>query len=86
MQVTTGMAPHSTMAPPMAAAKDEQKNPIQVVERMMRLLDVLEKHPEPLGLKQISQYTGLHPSTASSTASSPAAIASACGFSSSGIS
>jgi len=48
----------------MATAKDEQKNPIQVVERMMRLLDVLEKHPEPLGLKQISQYTGLHPSTA----------------------
>ncbi len=48
----------------MSAAKDEQKNPIQVVERMMRLLDVLEKHPEPLGLKQISQYTGLHPSTA----------------------
>src|ERR1044071_9902660 len=44
--------------------KEEQKNPIQVVERMMRLLDVLEKHPEPLGLKQISQYTGLHPSTA----------------------
>jgi DNA-binding IclR family transcriptional regulator len=64
MQVTTGMAPHSTMALPMAASKDEQKNPIQVVERMMRLLDVLEKHPEPLGLKQISQYTGLHPSTA----------------------
>src|SRR4026208_546580 len=64
MQVTTGIAPHSTMALPMAAAKDEQKNPIQVVERMMRLLDVLEKHPEPLGLKQISQYTGLHPSTA----------------------
>ena len=44
--------------------RDEQKNPIQVVERMMRLLEVLEKHPEPLGLKQISQYTGLHPSTA----------------------
>jgi DNA-binding IclR family transcriptional regulator len=44
--------------------KEEQKNPIQVVERMMRLLEVLEKHPEPLGLKQISQYTGLHPSTA----------------------
>jgi len=34
--------------------KEEQKNPIQVVERMMRLLDVLEKHPEPLGLKQIT--------------------------------
>src|SRR5687767_6042534 len=64
MQVTTGMAAHFTMRLPMTAAKDEQKNPIQVVERMMRLLDVLEKHPEPLGLKQISQYTGLHPSTA----------------------
>src|SRR4051812_39154267 len=61
MQVTTGMAPHSTMGTFM---KEEQKNPIQVVERMMRLLDVLEKHPEPLGLKQISQYAGLHPSTA----------------------
>jgi DNA-binding IclR family transcriptional regulator len=49
----------------MTVAKDgEQKNPIQVVERMMRLLDVLERHPEPLGLKQIAQYTGLHPSTA----------------------
>jgi DNA-binding IclR family transcriptional regulator len=52
------------MQPSMTASRDEQKNPIQVVERMMRLLDVLEKHPEPLGLKQIAQYTGLHPSTA----------------------
>src|SRR5512134_1921682 len=64
MQVTTGMAAHFTIKLAMAASRDEQKNPIQVVERMMRLLDVLEKHPEPLGLKQISQYTGLHPSTA----------------------
>ena len=45
------------------AAKKDQKNPIQVIERMMKLLDVLAQHPEPLGLKQISQYTGLHPST-----------------------
>lgn len=45
-------------------SKDDQKNPIQVIERMMRLLDVLAQHPEPLGLKQISQYTRLHPSTA----------------------
>ena len=44
--------------------KDEQKNPIQVIDRMARLLAVLAQHPEPLGLKQISQYTGLHPSTA----------------------
>jgi DNA-binding IclR family transcriptional regulator len=48
----------------MAPPKDEQKNPIQVIERMMRLLDVLAHHPEPLGLKQIAQYTRLHPSTA----------------------
>src|SRR5260221_463508 len=46
------------------AAKGEQKNPIQVIERMTRLLEVLASHPEPLGLKQISQYTQLHPSTA----------------------
>ena len=45
-------------------ASEEQKSPIQVIDRMMRLLDVLAQHPEPLGLKQISQYTGLHPSTA----------------------
>ncbi len=45
-------------------AKPDQKSPIQVIERMMKLLDVLALHPEPLGLKQIAQYTGLHPSTA----------------------
>jgi DNA-binding IclR family transcriptional regulator len=44
--------------------KDAQKNPIQVIDRMARLLQVLAQHPEPLGLKQIAQYTGLHPSTA----------------------
>jgi DNA-binding IclR family transcriptional regulator len=48
----------------MAAGKEEQKSPIQVIERMTRLLEVLAQHPEPLGLKQISQYTKLHPSTA----------------------
>jgi DNA-binding IclR family transcriptional regulator len=52
------------MAMPRASAKDPAKNPIQVIERMIRLLDVLSQHPEPLGLKQIAQYTGLHPSTA----------------------
>ena len=46
------------------SANDEHKSPIQVIDRMMRLLDVLAQHPEPLGLKQIAQYTGLHPSTA----------------------
>jgi DNA-binding IclR family transcriptional regulator len=45
-------------------AEKDEKSPIQVIERMMRLLDVLAQHPEPLGLKQVAQYTGLHPSTA----------------------
>ena len=49
---------------PAAKEKDEQKSPIQVIERMMKLLDVLAEHPEPLWLKQIAQYTKLHPSTA----------------------
>src|SRR5258706_13975348 len=48
----------------MPAPKSEQKNPIQVIARMLTLLDVLAEHPEPLGLKQVAQYTGLHPSTA----------------------
>jgi DNA-binding IclR family transcriptional regulator len=48
----------------MATRRDPGKNPIQVIERMLRLLDVLADHPEPLGLKQIAQVTGLHPSTA----------------------
>ncbi|HEX4927625.1 MAG TPA: IclR family transcriptional regulator [Burkholderiales bacterium] len=47
-----------------ASAREAAKNPIQVIERMMKLLDVLSQHPEPLPLKQIAQYTGLHPSTA----------------------
>jgi len=46
------------------AAKGKQKSPIQVIERMMKLLDVLAQHPEPIGLKQISQIARLHPSTA----------------------
>ena len=48
----------------MVAPKEAQKNPIQVIDRMMKLLDVLAEHPEPLGLKQIAGATRLHPSTA----------------------
>jgi DNA-binding IclR family transcriptional regulator len=44
--------------------RGDVKGPIQVIDRMMKLLDVLGEHPEPLGLKQIAQYAGLHPSTA----------------------
>ena len=59
------MMPRSnSVASAKLRTKDDQKSPIQVIERMMKLLDVLAKHPEPLGLKQVAQYTGLHPSTA----------------------
>lgn len=37
---------------------------IQVLERMFALLDVLAAHQDPVSLKQISEATGLHPSTA----------------------
>jgi DNA-binding IclR family transcriptional regulator len=37
---------------------------IQVIERMMTLLDALAKKSEPVSLKELSQSSGLHPSTA----------------------
>lgn len=40
------------------------KNSIQVIERMMKLLDVLAQHEEPVSLKQLAHLTGLHPSSA----------------------
>jgi DNA-binding IclR family transcriptional regulator len=42
----------------------EPGGPIQVIERMMKLLDVLARAPDALGLKALSHSTGLHPSTA----------------------
>jgi DNA-binding IclR family transcriptional regulator len=42
----------------------ESKNPIQVIERMMKLLDVLSYYHDPVSLKQLALETGLHPSTA----------------------
>ncbi|HQU88076.1 MAG TPA: IclR family transcriptional regulator [Denitromonas sp.] len=42
----------------------ESKTSIQVIERMMSLLDVLAKHPDPVSLKLLAAQTGLHPSTA----------------------
>jgi DNA-binding IclR family transcriptional regulator len=41
-----------------------EKGSIQVIERMMSLLDVLADLPEPVSLKILAQCTGLHPSTA----------------------
>jgi DNA-binding IclR family transcriptional regulator len=44
--------------------KDASTPTIQVLERMFSLLDVLASHQDPVALKQISEQTGLHPSTA----------------------
>ena len=46
------------------AEQHEARTSIQVIERMMSLLDVLAITPEPASLKTLSQATGLHPSTA----------------------
>lgn len=40
------------------------KGSIQVIERMMSLLDALGRSPDPVPLKHLAQATGLHPSTA----------------------
>ena len=46
------------------ADKDPGKTSIQVIERMMMLLDALAGHADPVSLKALSAGTGLHPSTA----------------------
>lgn len=42
----------------------EARGSIQVIDRMMSLLDALANHGEPVGLKQLALDTSLHPSTA----------------------
>lgn len=46
------------------SSKDAHKPTIQVLERSFALLDLLASHPDPVSLKEISESTGLHPSTA----------------------
>ena len=46
------------------AEQQAEKGSIQVIERMMSLLEVLADTPEPASLKLLAQTTGLHPSTA----------------------
>ena len=46
------------------ANKDHPTPTIQVLERSFALLDVLSQHADPMALKDISERTGLHPSTA----------------------
>ncbi|MBK4736973.1 IclR family transcriptional regulator [Noviherbaspirillum pedocola] len=43
---------------------EAEKTSIQVIERMIGLLDVLADYPDPVSLKELSSATGLHPSTA----------------------
>lgn len=40
------------------------KTSIQVIERMVSLVDALAHYPDPVSLKELSKVTGLHPSTA----------------------
>ena len=40
------------------------KTSIQVIERMVALLDALATYPDPVSLKELSKVSGLHPSTA----------------------
>lgn len=51
----SGLVAPPVVAPDMA---------IQVIDRMMHLLDALAKKSEPVTLKELSQVTKLHPSTA----------------------
>ncbi len=44
--------------------KDPLRPTIQVLERSFALLETLAAQPEPVSLKEISERTGLHPSTA----------------------
>ena len=45
-------------------AEPEAKPSIQVIERMISLLDALAHHGAPVNLKQLAMETRLHPSTA----------------------
>ena len=45
-------------------AVETQKTSIQVIERMVALLDALAAHQDPVSLKELSKQSGLHPSTA----------------------
>ena len=42
----------------------QTKSSIQVIDRMMHLIETLVRHPSPTNLKQLAVETGLHPSTA----------------------
>jgi len=47
-----------------AGVASKERTAIQVIDRMMSLLDVLAERSGSVSLKELSQATGLHPSTA----------------------
>jgi DNA-binding IclR family transcriptional regulator len=49
---------------PTQSPAPREKTAIQVIDRMMKLLDALASHSDPVSLKELAQRTGLHPSTA----------------------
>jgi DNA-binding IclR family transcriptional regulator len=53
---------HHNMKTP--ATVETSQISIQVIERMILLLDALASYPDPVSLKELSKITGLHPSTA----------------------
>lgn len=52
------------MPKPTTPAAADAKGGVQVIERLMTLLDVLARRETPTSLKQLALETGLHPSTA----------------------
>lgn len=52
------------MPSPRSVTGDTPKTSIQVIERMVALLDALAEQPDAVSLKDLSSRTGLHPSTA----------------------
>ncbi len=56
------MTARDTSAP--SDDKPAASTAVQVIERMMRLLDALSQHTDPAPLKILAQHTQLHPSTA----------------------
>ena len=52
------------MPRPRLPKNEDGRTAIQVIERMVSLLDALAEQPDPVSLKALSARTGLHPSTA----------------------
>ena len=52
------------MPRPRLSKNEDGRTAIQVIERLVSLLDALAEQPDPVSLKELSGRTGLHPSTA----------------------